>query len=104
MNRVLDVLDGWGNLRKMEVKEFVKTILKEVNEAVAESNNEKFSCRLGSTSNDYIEFDLIVASKIESSGKIGAEVLGIGGNAKGSTFNEAVNRIKLKVFAYKKSN
>lgn len=89
----------------MEVKEFVKTILKEVNEAVAESDNEQFRCYLKSSTTDgYIEFDLAVVSKTEASGRIGAEVLGIGGKTEGSKTNEAVNRIKFKVFTYKKSN
>jgi hypothetical protein len=78
----------------MEVKEFVKTILKEVNEGVAESDNEQFRCYLSSSKSDgYIDFDLAVVSKQEVSGKIGAE---------GNTSNEAINRIKFKVYTYKK--
>lgn len=88
----------------MEVKEFVKTILKDVNEGVSESDNDQFKCYLrDSTSEGYIEFDLAVVSKKETSGKIGAEVLGIGGKTEGSVSNEAVNRIKFKVYTYKKS-
>ncbi len=87
----------------MEVKEFVKTILKDVNEAVDESDNEKFRSYLKqSLSEGYIEFDLAVVSKKEASGKVGAEVLGIGGKTEGSISNEAVNRIKFKVYTYKK--
>jgi hypothetical protein len=89
----------------MEVKDFVKTILKEVNEAVSESDNEQFRCYLRSSASDgYIDFDLAVVSKQEVSGKIGAEVLGIGGKTEGNTSNEAINRIRFKVFTYKKSN
>ena len=88
----------------MEVKEFVKTILKDVTEAVAESDNPQHKCYLRDSITDgYIEFDLAVVSKKEASGKIGAEVLGIGGKTEGSISNEVVNRIKFKVHTYKKS-
>lgn len=94
---------GWEK-SKMEVKEFVKTILKEVNEGVAESDNEQFRCYLKDSLNDgYIEFDLAVVSKKETTGKIGAEVLGIGGKTAGSVSDEAVNRIKFKVYTYRKN-
>ena len=87
----------------MEVKEFVKTILKEVNEGVAESDNDQFKCYLkDSTSEGYIEFDLAVISKKEANGKIGAEIFSIGAKTEGSISNEAVNRIKFKVYTYKK--
>ena len=86
----------------MEVKEFVKTILKEVNEAVAESDNPQFRCYLDSSSTGYIEFDLAVISKKETSGKIGAEILGVGGKTEGSVSDEVVNHIKFKVHTYKK--
>lgn len=88
----------------MEVKEFVKTILKEVNEGVAESDNDQFRCYLkDSRESGYIEFDLVVVSKKEGKGKIGAEVIGIGGKTEGSISNEAINRIKFKVYTYKKT-
>ena len=88
----------------MEVKEFVKTILKDVNEAVVESDNDQFKCYLkDSLTEGYIEFDLAVVSKKEATGKIGAEVLGIGGKTEGSISNEAVNRIRFKVYTCKKS-
>jgi hypothetical protein len=86
----------------MEVKEFVKSVLKDVNEAVAESDNTQFRCYLDSSSSGYIEFDLAVISKQEVSGKIGAEVLGIGGKTEGNNSNEAINRIRFKVFTYKR--
>jgi hypothetical protein len=84
----------------MEVKEFVKTILKEVTEAVKESNNDKCNFYLPHSEKDGIDFDLAVVSKKEGKGKIGAEVLGIGGKTEGSISNESVNRIKFKVSAY----
>jgi len=89
----------------MEVKEFVKTILREVNEGVAEADNEQFKCYLkDSTSEGYIDFDLAVVSKQETSGKFGAEVLGIGGKTEGNISKENVNRIKFKVYTYKRKN
>lgn len=81
----------------MEVKEFVKTILKEVTEAVAESENEKANFYFMQSSSEGIDFDLAVVSKKEGKGKIGAEVLGIGGKTEGSISNEVVNRIKFRV-------
>ena len=53
----------------MEVKEFVKTILKKVTEAVAESNNEKHSFYLPEEAKDGIDFYLAVLSKKEGKGK-----------------------------------
>jgi len=41
-------------------------------------------------------------SKKEGSGKIGAEVLGIGGKTEGSISNEVVNRIKFRVRTWEK--
>ena len=88
----------------MEVNDFVKTILKEINEGVLEANSDQFKCYLkDSTSEGYIDFDLAVVSKKETSGKLGAEILGIGGKTEGSLSNESVNRIKFKVYTYKKS-
>ncbi len=86
----------------MEVKEFVKTILKDVTEAVTESNNEKQSFYLPEDRADGIDFDLAVVSKKEGKGKVGAEVLGIGGKTEGSISNEVVNRIKFRVRTYRK--
>ena len=63
----------------MEVKEFVKTILKEVTEAVDESKSEKANFYFMQSSSEGIDFDLAVVSKKEGKGKVGAEVLGIGG-------------------------
>ena len=86
----------------MEVKEFVKTILKEVTEAVAESNNEKQSFYLPEEKEDGIDFDLAVVSKKEGKGKVGVEILGVGGKTEGSISNEIVNRIKFRVRTYRK--
>ena len=87
----------------MEVKDFVKSILKDVTEAVTESNNENQSFYLPEQIGDGIDFDLAVVSKKEGSGKIGAEVLGIGGKTEGSISNEVVNRIKFRVKTWKKN-
>ena len=81
----------------MEVKDFVKTVLKEVTEAVAESNNENASFDFLHDYKECIDFDLAVISKKEGKGKIGAEVLGIGGKTEGSISNEVVNHIKFRV-------
>jgi len=86
----------------MEVKEFVKTILKEVSEAVNESTNENYRFHLPEGSSEGIVFDLVVVSKKEGKGKIGAEVLGIGGKTEGSISNEVVNRIKFRVRTWEK--
>jgi len=92
----------------MEVKEFVKSILKDITEAVDESDKKdetnKYHFYLPHDSiTDGIDFDLAVLSKKEGKGKIGAEVLGIGGKTEGSISNEIVNRIKFRVVAYKRS-
>ena len=81
----------------MEVKEFVKAILKEVTEAVIESKTDKVNFYLSNMVQNGIEFDLAVISKNEGEGKIGAEVIGIGGKVKGKISNEAINRIKFMV-------
>jgi len=47
----------------MEVKEFVKTILKEVTEAVDESKSEKANFYFMQSSSEGIDFDLAVVSK-----------------------------------------
>jgi len=87
----------------MEVKEFVKTILKEFSEAVKESNNEKVKFYFMDNHTEGIDFDLAVVSKNEGKGKIGAEVLGIGGKTEGSVSKEIVNRIKFRVHPHLKS-
>ncbi len=88
----------------MEVKEFVKTILKEVTEAVEESNNQKMGFSFMRSTLEGIDFDLAVVSKKEASGKIGAEIIGIGGKTEGSISNEIINRIKFRIHPYVKSN
>jgi len=47
----------------MEVKEFVKTILKEVTEAVTESNNDKYSFYVKDATGEGIHFDLAIIMK-----------------------------------------
>ena len=86
----------------MEVKEFIKTILKDVTEAIIESNNEKQSFYLPEEVSDGIDFDLAVVSKQEGTGKFGVEVFGIGGKTEGSISNEVVNRIKFRVRTWRK--
>lgn len=86
----------------MEVKEFIKAILKEVTEAVEESNNEKAGFHFMNSSTEGIDFDLAVVSKKEAEGKIGAEIFVIGTKAQGSISEEVVNRIKFRVHPYLK--
>ena len=81
----------------MEVKEFVKTILKEVTEAVAESKSDEANFYFNNDINEGIDFDLAVTSKNEGKGKLGLEVWSFGGKAEGTMSNEVVNRIKFKV-------
>ncbi len=81
----------------MEVKEFVKAILKDVTEAIVESKSDKANFYLNDDIREGIDFDLAVVSKKEGKGRIGAEVLGIGGKSEGSISNEVVNRIKFKI-------
>ncbi len=88
----------------MEVKEFIKTILKDVTEALQESDkeNQKFRFHFNENINDYIDFDLAVVSKRTEEGKFGAEIVGIGGKIQGSASNEIVNRIKFRICTYEK--
>ena len=53
----------------MKVKEFVKTILKDVTEAVAESNNNEHGFYLNDSVKDGIDFDLAVVLKKTAEGK-----------------------------------
>jgi hypothetical protein len=86
----------------MKVKEFVKTILKDVTGAVSESNNEKYKFYLPNSNKDGIDFDLAVVLKKGAEGKIGAEIFTvIGAKAQSSISEEVVNRIKFKVVPYK---
>ena len=86
----------------MEVKEFVKTILQEVTEAVDESTNSKHRFHIPDSPNDGIDFDLAVITKKEGTGKFGVEVFGVGGKTEGSISNEVVNRIKFRVRTWEK--
>lgn len=86
----------------MEVKEFIKTILKEITEAVDESCNEKAGFSFMNSSSEGIDFDLAVVSKKEGTGKFGIEVFGFGGKTEGTISNEIVNRIKFRVHPYLK--
>ena len=81
----------------MEVKEFVKTILKEVTEAVDESTNKKHKFHLPEEVSEGIVFDLAVVLKKGAEGKIGAEIFDIGAKVQGNISEEAINRIKFRV-------
>lgn len=87
----------------MEVKEFVKTVLKEVTEAVAEANNDKHRFYMVDSNKEGIDFDLAIVSTKSEEGKIGAEVLGVGGKVQGTSSKESTNRIKFKVCTFVKN-
>jgi len=86
----------------MEVKEFVKSILKDVTEAVEESNNEKRTFHLPDEKEDGIDFDLAVTLKKVDEQKIKAEIVVVGGNLQRQTSEEMVNRIKFRVRTWQK--
>jgi len=87
----------------MEVKEFVKTILKDVTEAVDESKTEKRRFYLPNEKEDGIDFDLAVTLKQSEEGKAGFKVLVAEGGLKGEMSEEIVNRIKFRVTTFKTS-
>jgi len=89
----------------MEVKEFVKTILKDVTEAVAEATKESethnFSTWGGADKK--INFDLAVVLEHSGEGKIGANVFKIvSGKLQGKLSEQVVNRIKFSVLPTRK--
>ena len=86
----------------MEVKEFVKMVLKDVTEAVAESNNDQHKFYMRDSINEGIDFDLAVVMGKTAEGKIGAEIFSVGAKAQGSLSEEVVNRIKFKVWTFEK--
>lgn len=84
----------------MEVKEFVKTILKEVTEAVMESTTESktHEFTMYSGDNKKIEFDLAVILEKSGDGKVGAEIFKIvSGKLEGHLSEQFVNRIKFSI-------
>jgi hypothetical protein len=89
----------------MEVKEFVKTILKDVTEAVEESTKESQTHEFTSYYGDdkKIDFDLAVILEKEGEGKVGAEIFKIvSGKLQGKLSEQIVNRIKFSVLPKKK--
>jgi len=89
----------------MEVKEFVKTILKDVTEAVEESTKESqthdFTTYGGD--NKKIEFDLAVVLERSGEGKVGADIFKVvSGKLQGKLSEQIVNRIKFSVLPRKK--
>ena len=89
----------------MEIKEFIKSVLKDISEAIEESTNDKhtFSITFSLEEKKGIDFDLAVVLKKDATGKIGAEIFTIiGAKAEGSISEENVNRIKFTVMPYKK--
>ncbi|MCX6748518.1 MAG: hypothetical protein NT076_02845 [Candidatus Pacearchaeota archaeon] len=88
----------------MEVKEFVKTILKDVTEAASKSNNEKQSFYLPEEASDGIDFDLAVVSKQEGTRKFGVEVFGIGERQKEAFLMKLLIVLNLELGLGKKIN
>jgi len=89
----------------MEVKQFVKTILKEVSEAVEESTKEsdthEFTMYFGD--NKKIDFDLAVVLEKSGEGKVGAEIFKmVSGKLQGKLSEQIVNRIKFSILPRKK--
>ena len=90
----------------MEVKEFVKTILKDVTEAIEESTKESpthdFTMHFGD--NKKIDFDLAVILEKSAEGKVGAEIFKIvSGKLQGNLSEQVVNRIKFSILPSKKN-
>lgn len=84
----------------MEVKEFVKTILKDVTEAIQESTKEsqthEFTMFAGD--NKKIEFDLAVTLEQSNEKGIKAEIFKIvSGKLEGRLSEQVVNRIKFSI-------
>jgi hypothetical protein len=91
----------------MEVKEFVKTILKEVTEAVEESTEEsetyEFSTYEGG--DNKIKFNLAVVLEKSGEGKVGADIFQIvSGKLQGKLSEQVVNRIEFSVLPTRKRN
>jgi len=89
----------------MEVKEFVKTILKEVTEAADESSKESLTHDFTSYHGDNkkIEFDLAVVLEKSREGKVEAEIFKIvGGKLQGHLSEQIVNRIKFSILPTRK--
>ena len=86
----------------MEVKDFIKMVLKDVTEAVSESNNSQHKFYTRDSITDGIDFDLAIVMKKSADGKIGAEIFSIGAKAQGSLSEEVVNRVKFKVYTFEK--
>lgn len=80
----------------MNVKKFVKAILKDVTEAVSESNNDKHRFYLNDKSDRGIDFDLAIVLRKGTAQIFATESEKVEGSS------EVVNRIKFKVIAYKK--
>jgi hypothetical protein len=90
----------------MEVKEFIKAILKDVTEAVEESTKESethnFSTFEGGVDKK-IKFDLAVILEKKGEGKVGADIFKVvSGKIQRSLSEQVVNRIKFSVLPSRK--
>ncbi|MFW5871918.1 MAG: trypco2 family protein [bacterium] len=86
----------------MEVKEYIKNVLTDIMEGVAESGSEDYKFMVKDGGSAGIDFDISVVAKESAEGKIGAEILSIGAKTEGSISQENINRIKFKVIPYTK--
>ncbi|MDD5253749.1 MAG: hypothetical protein PHG05_01420 [Candidatus Nanoarchaeia archaeon] len=88
----------------MELKEFVKNTLKEITEAVEETNKESgYYCGFDWGARQGISFDLAVVLKKSTDGKVAAEIFSVvGAKVGGSISQENVNRINFVVVLNKK--
>ena len=88
----------------MEVKDFVKNILKDITEAIQESKNTNYSFELVDSRDGGISFDLGVVLKEQADGKVSTEIFSImGAKAEGHLSKENVNRVQFKVMAFKQN-
>ena len=81
----------------MNVKEFVKTILKDVAEAVDESNTDTRSFVIPEMKTEGIDFDLSIVLRKEGMEISTAEI-----ESQKSVSGEIVNRIRFKVATWEK--
>ena len=87
----------------MELKEFIKTVLKDVIEAVEESREEiKIGTICPDVHNQQVEFDIAVSTEntVQGGGKAKVNVMGlveVGGDAGKAVTNTNVSRIKFHV-------
>lgn len=88
----------------MKLKDFITTVLVDIEEGVSNAaritGRYTYLKRMGFGNKDDdtgVEFNVAVTASGETSGKIGAEVLSIGGKIKGKISSEEISRIKFRI-------